>query len=45
MAIGEYGVPATMGDEVRFQAKHIGGDLAAAFAQLDARQWTGADDG
>jgi len=43
LTIGEYGVPATMGDEVRFQAKHFGGALAEAFARLDARQWTGAE--
>jgi NAD(P)-dependent dehydrogenase (short-subunit alcohol dehydrogenase family) len=45
MTIGEYGVPVTMGDEVRFQAEHFGGALAEAFARIDARQWTGADDG
>jgi NAD(P)-dependent dehydrogenase (short-subunit alcohol dehydrogenase family) len=44
LTIGDYGVPATMGDEVRFQAKNFGGKLADAFAHLDARQWTGADD-
>jgi NAD(P)-dependent dehydrogenase (short-subunit alcohol dehydrogenase family) len=43
LTIGDYGVPATMGDEVRFQAKNFGGKLADAFAHLDARQWTGSD--
>jgi len=44
MRIDEFGVPVTMGDEVRFQARHVGGALAEAFANLDAHQWTGADD-
>ena len=44
MIIGEYGVPVTMGDEVRFQARHFGGPLAEAFAKLDAQQWTGPPD-
>ena len=36
--------PVTMGDEVRFQARHFGGPLAEAFAKLDAQQWTGPPD-
>src|SRR5689334_16007652 len=45
LTIGDYGTPVTMGDEVRFQARHFGGALEKAFAELDAKQWTGADDG
>jgi hypothetical protein len=44
VAIGEYGTPVTMGDEVRFQARNFGGALEEAFTAIEARQWTGADD-
>ena len=33
MTIGEYGVPVTMGDEVRFQARHFGGPARGGVRQ------------